>query len=83
MVDLITAIKILKEKFPDKKTIGNPAEYNGAYAFSMVSNDHVDGTPNWDSTITMVDKKTGAVSQFNAFEKLDFFTDARPIEEKL
>lgn len=82
MLNLETAIELLQRKFPDKKMIGNPAEYKGKYTFSMVSRDYVEGTPNWDSTIIAIDKSTGKISQFNAFSDPDFLTEAKPIQRE-
>lgn len=82
MLDLKAAIAILAEKFPDKKVYGNPVEYKGGYAFSLVPKDQGESEPNYDSTITMVDRTSGEISQFSAFENLDFCTNAKPIKRE-
>lgn len=76
------AMAIVLERYPDKKIIGNPAEYKGMYCFSAVSKDYVDGTPNWDSTVTAVDIQTGEISQFGALENFDFMDNAKPLEKE-
>ena len=76
------AIAILNEKFPDQKVGGTPVNYRRAYAFSLIPKKALDGTPNWDSTITLVDKESGKVSQFNVFGEPAFLTDATPIDEE-
>ena len=78
-MDVKEAVAILTEKFPDKKINGNPVEYKGAYAFSLVPKTLPEGEPNWDSTITSIDKVTGKILQFDAFGEPDFWTDATPI----
>lgn len=82
MLDLKSAIAILAEKFPDKKVYGNPAEYKGGYAFSLVPKDQDEKAPNCDSTITMIERESGKISQFSAFENLDFCTNAKPIKRE-
>lgn len=83
MISVKNAISIAKEEFPDKKILGKVVEYKDGYCFSMVSKDYIDGQPNWDSTITRVDKNTGEVSQFSVLDDFNFMTEATPISEEL
>lgn len=83
MISVKKAISIAKEKFPDKKILGKVMSYKDGYCFSMVLKDYVEGQPIWDSTITRVDKNTGEISQFSAFDDFNFMTEATPIDEEL
>lgn len=81
-MNLAASLRMLEEKYPDKKIIGNPVEYKGSFAVSMVDKTQSDSEPNWDSTIYAVNKNTGNIRTFSVLDELDFFTQATPINEE-
>ena len=70
-------VEIFAKNFPDKKINGDIVEFKGKYAASLIPKNG-ERDP-WDSTITAIDKTTGEISQFSAFEDSDFI-DAKPIK---
>jgi hypothetical protein len=79
MLDVPSALRIAEKRFPDKKLNGNPAEFNGKYAFNMIPKDNIEPDNTWNSFVVAVDRESGEISTFNAFENLDFLMNGKPI----
>ncbi len=80
MIDVRTAIAMLKEQFPDKRVDGNPGEIGDLLIFSFVDKNATEEEAKWDNTVVGVNRFTGKISWHRLFDK-DIMQNAKPILE--